>query len=160
MAQAVELHECDTEDELQAVIAAEWDKVKKKHMINTSINTGKALKAFSLILALSALPLVCALTGCAGNRYTQSTGERIDDKPDSGRVRKALSDDTQYKYGDVSVQTFKGVVQLSGFVNSRDQKNRAGDLAKMVTGAQAQQLHLTFDSFAGHRDDAAPDDEQ
>src|SRR5437868_7111489 len=78
---------------------------KKKHMINTSINTGKALKAFSLILALSALPLVCALTGCAGNRYTQSTGERIDDTAHSSRVRKALSADTQYKYGDVNVQT-------------------------------------------------------
>src|ERR1051325_691436 len=103
-------------------------------MIKTSINAGKALKAVSLILALGALPLICTLTGCAGDRYTQSTGERIDDKVDSGRVRKALSDDTQYKYGDVNVQTFKGVVQLSGFVNSRDQKNRAGSLARQVEG--------------------------
>ena len=52
----------------------------------------------------------------ATDRYTQSTGERIDDKADSSRVRAALSDDTQYKYEDVKVQTFKGVVQLSGLV--------------------------------------------
>src|SRR4029078_6795345 len=103
-------------------------------MKKTSINEGKDIKAVSLILALGALPMICSLTGCAGDRYTQSTGERIDDKADSGRVRKALSDDTQYKYGDVTVATFKGVVQLSGFVNSRDQKNRAGDLAKKVQG--------------------------
>src|SRR6185436_3059255 len=112
-------------------------------MIKTSINAGKALKAVSLILALGALPMICTLTGCAGDRYTQSTGERIDDKVDSGRVRKALSDDTQYKYGDVNVQTFKGVVQLSGFVNSRDQKNRAGDLAKKVEGVKQIENNIT-----------------
>ena len=67
------------------------------------------------------------LTGCAGNRYTQSTGEHIDDSGTSSRVRSALSADTQYKYADVNVQTFKGVVQLSGFVNSREQKNRAAN---------------------------------
>jgi len=112
-------------------------------MIKTSIITGKALKAFSLILALGALPVICSVTGCAGNRYTQSTGERIDDQADSNRVRKALASDSQYKYGDVSVQTFKGLVQLSGFVNSRDQKNRAGDLAKRVEGIKEVENNIT-----------------
>ncbi len=112
-------------------------------MTKTSVNTGQTLKAFGLILALGALPLVGGVTGCAGNRYTQSTGELIDDKADSSRVRKALSSDTQYKYGDVNVQTFKGVVQLSGFVNSRDQKNRAGELAKKVEGVREVQNNIT-----------------
>ena len=117
-------------------------------MTNITVNAGKTLKTFGLILSLAALPLAAGLTGCAGNRYTQSTGERIDDTADSSRVRKALSADTQYKYGDVTVQTFKGVVQLSGFVNSRDQKNRAGDLAKNVQGVRGVENNITVKESA------------
>ncbi|HEY0456405.1 MAG TPA: BON domain-containing protein [Verrucomicrobiae bacterium] len=95
------------------------------------------------------MPLLLGVTGCAtGSRYQQSTGERIDDHADSSRVRKALADDTQYKYGDVNVQTFKGVVQLSGFVNSRDQKNRAGDLAKRVEGIKSVENNITVKESA------------
>lgn len=112
-------------------------------MKNTSTNTGKAQNVLGLVLTLSAVVLVSGLTACAGNSHTQSTGERIDDNADSSRVRKALSADTQYKYGDVTVQTFKGVVQLSGFVNSRDQKNRAGDLAKGVEGVKEVENNIT-----------------
>ena len=112
-------------------------------MTTTSRNTRKTLKALALITCLGALPFITGITGCAGNRYTQSTGERIDDTASSSRVRSALASDTQYKYGDVSVQTFKGVVQLSGFVNSRDQKNRAGDLAKRVEGIKDVENNIT-----------------
>ena len=112
-------------------------------MVKTSVNTAKNLKVLALITCLGVLPFISGITGCAGNRYTQSTGERIDDKASSSRVRSALSSDTQYKYGDVSVQTFKGVVQLSGFVNSRDQKNRAGDLAKRVDGVREVENNIT-----------------
>ena len=104
---------------------------------------GRFQKLSALILTMSALAMVGGLTGCAGDRYTQSTGERIDDKADSSRVKKALSADAQYKYDDVNVQTFKGVVQLSGFVNSREQKNRAGDLAKNVEGVKEVKNNIT-----------------
>ena len=114
----------------------------------TSVNTGKALKVFGLILSLGALPLLLGVTGCAGSRYEQSTGERIDDHGTSSRVKAALSEDTQYKYGDVNVQTFKGVVQLNGFVNSRDQKNRAGDLAKKVEGVKEVINNITVKESA------------
>jgi osmotically-inducible protein OsmY len=110
-------------------------------MTKTSVKTSRTLKAFGMILCLGALPLI-GLTGCAGNRYTQSTGERVDDQAASSRVRAALSADTEYKYGDVAVQTFNGVVQLSGFVNSRDQKNRAGDLAKKAQGIRDVQNNI------------------
>jgi osmotically-inducible protein OsmY len=106
------------------------------------------VKLSTLIVCLSVLALAGSITGCAGDRYTQSTGERIDDKGDSARVRSALSDDTQYKYDDVKVQTFKGVVQLSGFVNSRDQKNRAGDLAKKVEGVTEVENNITVKESA------------
>ena len=118
-------------------------------MKTTSVNTGKALKVFTLILSLGAMPLLLGVTGCTtGSRYEQSTGERIDDHGTSSRVKAALADDSQYKYDGVSVETFKGTVQLSGFVNSRDQKNRAGDLAKKVTAVKAVVNNITVKESA------------
>ena len=117
-------------------------------MKQTPVKNGPVLKMFALSLCLSALAIAGGLAGCAGDRYTQSTGERIDDKGDSSRVRKALNADTQYKYDDVNVQTFKGVVQLSGFVNSRDQKNRAGDLAQKVQGVHEVKNNITVKESA------------
>ncbi|MGA2281190.1 MAG: BON domain-containing protein [Verrucomicrobiota bacterium] len=114
-------------------------------MKKTSVKTGKALKVFGLILTLGALPLLLGVTGCTttGNRYEQSSGERIDDHNTSSRVRAALADDLQYKYDGVNVETFKGVVQLSGFVNTRDQKDRAGDLARKVKGVTDVENNIT-----------------
>ena len=101
------------------------------------MNTGTALRTFGLILALGAMPLLLSVTGCAtGNRHNQSTGDRIEDHGTSTRVMMALAEDTQYKYTAVNVETHKGTVQLSGFVNSRGEKNRAGDLAEKVPGVK------------------------
>lgn len=83
-----------------------------------------------------ALGLVIIATGCAGNRYDRSTGESIDDRATTSRVKSALGDDTVYKYPDVKVTTFKGHVQLSGFVDSKDQKSKAADLAKNTAGVK------------------------
>jgi hyperosmotically inducible protein len=100
-------------------------------------------KVLGLVLCLGALPLVTMVTGCAGDRYHQSTGESIDDQGVSMRVRSALSNDAEYKYEDVNVKTFKGTVQLSGFVDTRAQKSRAGDLAKNVEGAKDVDNNIT-----------------
>ncbi len=86
----------------------------------------------ALVLATAA-PV---LTGCAGNRYKESTGEQIDDSATTMRVKNALHKDTVYKYPDVKVSTFKGTVQLSGFVNDGEQKSRAMELAKNVEGVR------------------------
>lgn len=83
------------------------------------------------------------LSGCAGNRYEQSTGEYIDDKATTSRVKDMLGDDTVYKYPDIKVTSFKGTVQLSGFVNKKDQKDRAGDLAKKVQGVKDVENNIT-----------------
>jgi osmotically-inducible protein OsmY len=119
-------------------------KNERNDMKKTSVNTGKTLKVLSLVVGLGAMPLLLGVTGCTtGSRYEQSTGERIDDHGTSSRVRAALADDTQYKYDGVNVETFKGVVQLSGFVNTRDQKNRAGDLARKVKGVTDVENNIT-----------------
>jgi hyperosmotically inducible periplasmic protein len=100
-------------------------------------------KVLGLILCLSALPLATMVTGCAGDRYHQSTGETIDDEGISMHVRSALSGDAEYKYEGVNVKTFKGTVQLSGFVDTHAQKSRAGDLAKGVEGVKDVENNIT-----------------
>jgi hyperosmotically inducible protein len=96
-----------------------------------------------LSLCLAALPLIATVTGCAGDRYHQSTGEAIDDSGITMRVKSALSNDASYKYGDVNVQSFKGTVQLSGFVETSAQKSRAAELAKGVEGVKDLQNNIT-----------------
>ena len=100
-------------------------------------------KVVGLILCLGAMPIVGLVSGCAGDRYHQSTGEAIDDESISMHVRSALADDPQYKYDGVSVQTFKGTVQLSGFVDTSDQKSHAETIAKGVGGVKDVENGIT-----------------
>jgi hyperosmotically inducible periplasmic protein len=102
-----------------------------------------SVKVLGLALCLGGLPLVTMTTGCAGDRYHQSTGEAIDDKGISMRVKSALSNDAEYKYEGVQVTTFKGTVQLSGFVDTSAQKSRASDLAKGVEGVKDLENNIT-----------------
>ena len=102
----------------------------------TSVKRTASVKAFALILCVAAWPLVCGVTGCStGNRYKQSTGEYIDDRGLTSHVKTALAEDHQYKYDDVNVTTFKGVVQLSGFVNhiTAGHKRQGRKLFKRLT---------------------------
>jgi hyperosmotically inducible protein len=98
-----------------------------------------------LYLALClGLPVVTGmLTGCAGDRYTRSTGQYIDDKTLAIRVANALRDTPEYKLNSVTVQSFRAVIQLSGFVNTADQKRKAEDIAKRVEGVQRVENNIT-----------------
>ncbi len=101
------------------------------------------VKILSLALCLGAAPLAVLVTGCAGDRYHQSTGEAIDDDGITMRVKSALSNDNQYKYDGVDVKTFKGTVQLSGFVDNSAQRSHAGELAKGVEGVKEVDNNIT-----------------
>lgn len=111
--------------------------------MKTSNQTFQTTKVLGLALCLSALPLLTIVTGCAGDRYHQSTGEAIDDRGVSMRVKSELSNDTEYKYEGVDVKTFKGTVQLSGFVDTRAQKSRAATIAKGVEGVKDVENNIT-----------------
>ena len=97
------------------------------------------------IASVTLLPLSVAVlsTGCAGDRYHQSTGEYVDDHELTSAVKGALRHDSEYKFPDVQVETFKGVVQLSGFTNTKNQKNRAGELAKSVPNVKEVENNIT-----------------
>jgi hyperosmotically inducible protein len=83
--------------------------------------------------ALLAILLVTAV-GCAGSATSESTGEYIDDTAITTRVKAALVKDPLVKAREVSVETFKGVVQLSGFVSSEEAMNQAVIVAGRVEG--------------------------
>lgn len=86
-------------------------------------------------LILSALLL--ALTACAQTSTSKSTGEYIDDATISTRVKARLIEDDQVKAREVNVETYRGVVQLSGFVATEAEAQRAVESARSVPGVQA-----------------------
>jgi hyperosmotically inducible periplasmic protein len=86
------------------------------------------------------------LTGCAGNQNTRSTGQYVDDKTLQHQVRDALSDNSEYKFDQVNVDVYRGTCQLSGFVNTSDQKSRAEDIAKNVQGVSTVDNNITVRS--------------
>jgi len=103
----------------------------------------KVMKQFSQFFIGAVLGITLLSAGCAGSRYERSTGESIDDRATVSRVRSALSNDAIYKYPDVEVSSFKGSVQLSGFVDNQEQKSRAGDIAKGVEGVKELKNSIT-----------------
>jgi len=75
-----------------------------------------------------------AYLGCASTRTHSSPGEYIDDSVITTKVKAAIFDDPALKSFQISVETFKGVVQLSGFVDSAQAVKRAGEVASRVGG--------------------------
>ncbi|MFT3831049.1 MAG: BON domain-containing protein [Opitutaceae bacterium] len=96
------------------------------------------------LLALSALalPPVLWTAGCTATATRESTGEYIDDTSITARVKLALVNDKRVRARDVEVETFRGTVQLSGFVDSAEQKASAGEIAAATAGVRRVQNDL------------------
>ncbi|SRR5258706_4089820 len=80
--------------------------------------------------AAAALAML-AMAGCMSTP-DRSAGRVLDDKMIASKVKGALNDARVYKFDDVKVTAYKGVVQLSGFVDTPEQKDKAGEVAKRV----------------------------
>lgn len=76
------------------------------------------------------------LTACAGTATRESAGEYVDDSAITAQVKSALLGDKQTSAWAVNVETFKGVVQLSGFVGSAQERAKAEQLARNVKGVK------------------------
>ncbi len=96
-----------------------------------------------LAAALWSATLGAVIVGCAGTATSSSTGEYIDDSAITAKVKAAMVQDPTVKARDVKVETFKGVVQLSGFVDSQNEKARAEQIAAGVAGVQSVQNNIT-----------------
>lgn len=83
-------------------------------------------------------------TGCAGTATRESTGEYIDDATTTTKVKAAFVKDPLVKALDVKVDTFKGTVQLSGFVDTAEQKTRAEHIAAGTQGVTSVRNNITL----------------
>ena len=91
----------------------------------------KYVTAFAL-----AIMLVSAL-GCASTSTQEGTGEFVDDTVITTKVKAAIFDEPSLKSAEINVETFKGVVQLSGFVSSEANQRKAIELARGVKGVKS-----------------------
>jgi hyperosmotically inducible protein len=93
------------------------------------------MKQLNKILAAAFLAVsLGTVVGCAPTETKQGTGEYIDDAVITTKVKAALIEDPLTKSYQISVETFKGVVQLSGFVATQAEAIKAGELARGVNG--------------------------
>jgi osmotically-inducible protein OsmY len=90
----------------------------------------------TLAMVFSTAVLITAL-GCASTRTHEGTGEYVDDSVITTKVKTAIFNEPGLKVSEIKVETFKGVVQLSGFVSSRDEINGAVRVASAVSGVKS-----------------------
>ena len=89
------------------------------------------------ILAILAALAMAVTLGCASTAKTEGTGEYVDDTVITAKVKTAILGESTLKSAEINVETFKGTVQLSGFVNSQSDVNRAVVVAKNVKGVKS-----------------------
>lgn len=90
-----------------------------------------------MVRSLLVLLVIAVIAGCAGSRTQESTGEYFDDSTITAKVKAAILQDPDLKVLQINVETFKGVVQLSGFVNSPQAVSRAVEVARGVRGVKS-----------------------
>jgi osmotically-inducible protein OsmY len=90
-----------------------------------------------VIQCLVLLMLIATFTACASTRTHESTGEYVDDSVITTKVKAKLANDDFFKSFQISVETYKGIVQLSGFVNSLQAVNKAGEIVMTVQGVKS-----------------------
>jgi len=78
--------------------------------------------------------LLATMLGCGSTSTREGTGEYIDDSVITSKVKAVIFDEPSLKSAEINVETFKGTVQLSGFVSSRADINKAVELARGVKG--------------------------
>jgi hyperosmotically inducible protein len=92
---------------------------------------GKLLSALFLAVSLA------TAVGCASTSKQEGTGEYVDDTAITTKVKAAVFNEPTLKSAEINVETFKGVVQLSGFVTSQAAANKAVEVARSVGGVKS-----------------------
>jgi osmotically-inducible protein OsmY len=92
------------------------------------------LKRFSTVLLMLSLAF---FLGCASTAKQEGTGEYVDDTVITTKVKAAVFNEPTLKSAEINVETFKGVVQLSGFVSSQADIRKAVEVARGVPGVKS-----------------------
>jgi osmotically-inducible protein OsmY len=89
------------------------------------------------LATLAGILFVAMALGCASTSKQESTGQYLDDTAITGKVKTAIFNEPTLKSAEINVETFKGVVQLSGFVSSADNERLAMQVARNVGGVKS-----------------------
>ena len=95
-----------------------------------------------VIHCLVILMLLATFGACASTPTSESTGEIIDDSVITTKVKSLLAGDDFLKSFQIGVETYKGVVQLSGFVNSKQAVDKAVEITRSVNGVKSIKNNL------------------
>lgn len=93
-------------------------------------------------VALIAFYVLVSIVGCTATPTSQSTGQYIDDAAITAKVKAELAKDQRFAALQVHVISYKGVVDLSGFVDSEHTKERASEIATQVAGVKEVRNNL------------------
>jgi osmotically-inducible protein OsmY len=91
----------------------------------------------TLIASIVFCTFLFAFLGCSSTPERSSTGESVDNTVITAKIKSLLAKDDFLKSFKISVESFKGEVQLSGFVNTQDAKDKAGQIARSVKGVKS-----------------------
>lgn len=92
------------------------------------------MKKTRLRVAVAVFSILVAVSGCASTPGQESAGEYIDDSVITTKVKAAVYREASLKSAEINVETFKGEVQLSGFVRAEADIRRAAEIARTITG--------------------------
>jgi len=95
------------------------------------------MKTYTHYFTAVLLAFFVLLSGCAATDKKESTGEYIDDTAITTKVKAALVEDDDLKASEIQVETFKGVVQLSGFVANSNHVSKATKVVREVAGVKS-----------------------
>jgi osmotically-inducible protein OsmY len=113
---------------------------------NELIPAGKGehimLKPLRALRIIACFALLTAVSGCAATQKHESTGEFVDDSVITTKVKGAIFNEPTLKTLQINVKTYKGVVQLSGFVDSRLSVAKAGEVTRGVASVISVQNDL------------------
>jgi osmotically-inducible protein OsmY len=95
------------------------------------------MNKFTAASILSAVVVLSSVAGCASTDKHESTGQYMDDTTVTAKVKTAILKEPDLKSAEINVETFKGRVQLSGFVSSKASIDRAVAVAQGVSGVSS-----------------------
>ena len=92
------------------------------------------MKQLKYISTIFLTLMLATMLGCASTPKQESTGEYLDDSVITTKVKTAILNEPSLKSAEINVETFKGVVQLSGFVSTQSDIQKAVEVARSIKG--------------------------